>query len=190
LQYSTVDPNLPTFNSSRIDNDQDDSDKYVLLNDEFVLAKSKKQQAEESWFQLAQTKMQAMFAGSGRDAKSALKRENETRASKKTHFLPDERTAMITDDEIDYILRRSLEYIMALVEFNVFVMKCQITHYLFLGFKEELGRTFKNKILNEADWGSLIEADPLLKQRFEEVASKIEGVQSSLIEVERLQRKL
>lgn len=153
-------------------------------------AKSKKLQDEESWLRLATARMQALFAGSGEDAKSALKRESETRANSKTHFLPDERTAMITDDEIDYILRRALEYIVALVEFNVFVMKCQITHYLFLGFKQELGKTFKNKILNEADWGTLIEPDPLLKQRFDEVKSKIEGVQSSLIEVERLQRKL
>jgi hypothetical protein len=97
---------------------------------------------------------------------------------------------MTTDNEMDVILRRALEYIVALVEFNVFVMKCQIIHYLLLGFKQELGKTFKNKILNEADWGMLIEPDPYLKQRFEEVVSKIEGVQSSLIEVERLQRKL
>ena len=44
--------------------------------------------------------------------------------------------------------------------------------------------------MNEADWSTLIELDPSLKQRFDEVTGKIEGVHGSLIEVERLQRKL
>jgi hypothetical protein len=57
-----------------------------MHENQFVLAKSKKEQAEESWFQSAQARMHAMFAGSGRDAKSALKKENESRASKKMHF--------------------------------------------------------------------------------------------------------
>jgi hypothetical protein len=59
-----------------------------------------------------------------------------------------------------------------------------------MGFKTELGKTFKNKLMNEANWADLIEPDPALSDRLDIVKGRIEGVLSSLMEVERLQRKL
>jgi hypothetical protein len=97
---------------------------------------------------------------------------------------------MVTDEEVTQILRRAFQYIVALVEFNLIITRFQITHYLFNGFKTELGKTFKNNLMNEANWEELIEPDPSLQERLQIVKLRIDGVQSSLMEVERLQRKL
>lgn len=140
--------------------------------------------------QSAKARMSAMISASGDLAKQFLKQESVSRATSKTHFLPDERTAMVTDEEIKQIIRRSFEYIVALMEFNLVNLRFQLNHYLFQGFKTELGKTFKNKLMNEANWAELIEPDPDLAGRLDVVKGKIEGVLSSLMEVERLQRKL
>lgn len=145
---------------------------------------------EEAWYESIKSRFCAVVSGSGADAKEVLKRESAMKARIKTHFLPDERTSMINDEEATYILRRSFEYIVALVEFNLIITRFQITHYLFTGFKTELGKTFRNNLMNEANWDELIEPDPSLQERLETVQTRIEGVQSSLMEVERLQRKL
>lgn len=158
--------------------------------DGFELVKSKREVTEEGYFEAIKSRLFAVVSGSGADAKEILKRESATKARSKTQFLPDERTSMVTDEEVTHILRRSFEYIVALVEFNLIITRFQITHYLFTGFKMELGKTFKNNLMNEANWEELIEPDPSLKERLELVKIRIEGVQSSLLEVERLQRKL
>lgn len=44
--------------------------------------------------------------------------------------------------------------------------------------------------MNEANWAELIEPDPALADRLDKVKCQKEGVLSSLMEVERLQRKL
>jgi hypothetical protein len=192
LQYSTVDPSLPTFNALRVDNSDESQDRYVYNGDsnEFVLVKSKKEENEETWLQSAKARVMAMISASGDQAKMVLKQESASKAKSKTHFLPDERTSMVTDDEIHQILRRSFEYIVALVEFNLVITRFQITHFLFQGFKTELGKTFKNKLMNEANWDELIEPDPTLTYRLDVVKNRISAVESSLFEVERLQRKL
>jgi hypothetical protein len=152
--------------------------------------KSKREQTEEGWMHSIKSRLVAIVSASGADAKEVLKQESISKARSKTHFLPDERTAMVTDDEIQHILRRAFEYIVALVEFNLVITRFQITHCMFTGFKTELGKTFKNKLMNEANWAELVEPDPTLRDRVEVVKIRIVGVQSSLMEVERLQRKM
>jgi hypothetical protein len=181
---------LPTFNSLRIETNQNLEEHYVRQGDDYVLVKTKKEQTEESWMQAIKSRLLAVVSSSGDDAKEVLKQESISKARTKTHFLPDERTAMVTDEEIQHILRRSFEYIVALVEFNLIINRFQITHSLFTGFKTELGKTFKNKLMNEANWAEFVEPDPSLRERVDVVKSRIVGVQSSLMEVERLQRKM
>jgi hypothetical protein len=131
-----------------------------------------------------------MASASGDDAKRFLKEESASRSTSKKSFLPDERTSMVTPEEKDQILRRSFEYIVALIEFNLVTLKFQLNHYLYMGFKEELSKTFKNRLMNEADWAKLIETDPSLSDRLNLVKQKIVGVVDSLQEVERLQRRM
>ena len=97
---------------------------------------------------------------------------------------------MVTSEEKDQILRRSFEYIVALIEFNLVTLKFQLNYYLYMGFKEELGKTFKNRLTNEADWAKLAEPDPSLSDRLDLLKEKIVGVVDSLQEVERLQRRM
>jgi hypothetical protein len=188
-QYSSIDPNLPTFNALRLDG-ADSEDHYVRKGEDFVLIKSKREVTEETLYESTKARIFAALSGSGADAKEVLKRESASKARSKTHFLPDERTSMVTDEEVTQILRRAFQYIVALVEFNLIITRFQITHYLFNGFKTELGKTFKNNLMNEANWEELIEPDPSLQERLQIVKLRIDGVQSSLMEVERLQRKL
>jgi hypothetical protein len=162
----------------------------VKNGEDFVLLKSKQEETEETWFASMRCRLVAVVSGSGANAKEVLKRGSRAKAKNKTHFLPDERTAMVTDEEVDHVLRRSFEYIVALVEFNLVITRFQITHFLYTGFKTEFGKTFKNNLMNEANWDELIEPDPSLQDRLNVVRNRIEGVQSSLMEVERLQRKL
>jgi hypothetical protein len=131
-----------------------------------------------------------MASASGDAAKRFLKEESASRSTSKKSFLPDERTSMVTPEEKDQILRRSFEYIVALIEFNLVTLKFQLNHYLYMGFKEELGKTLKNRIMNEADWAKLIEPDPSLSDRLDLVNEQIVGVVDSLQEVERLQRRM
>lgn len=119
-----------------------------------------------------------------------LRQETESRAEAKKYFLPDERAAMVTDDESEQILQRSFEYLIALMEFNHVTLKFQIRHYLFNGFKTELRKTFKNRLMNEADWATLVEPDQSLALRLSTVKAQIKAVQMSLQEVERLQRRM
>jgi hypothetical protein len=55
-----------------------------------------------------------------------------------------------------------------------------------LGFKKELGISFKNEQMNEADWAKLVKADPLLEVHFVEAQDHIRCVKDILQEVESL----
>ena len=185
-----IDPNLPTFHSLRLDSPVSEQH-YVRSNQhhhQYVPVKSKQQINEETLFESIKSRLGA--AMSGADAKALLMLESVAKAQSKTQFLPDERTSMVTDEEVNHILRRSFEYIVALVEFNLITTRFQITHYLFNGFKTELGKTFKNNLINETKWKDLIKVDPSIQQGLQYIEMRIDGVQSSLTEVERLQRTL
>ena len=131
-----------------------------------------------------------MVSASGVAAKRFLKEESASRSTSKKSFLPDERTSMVTSEEKDQILRRAFEYIVALIEFNLVTLKFQLNHYLYMGFREELGKTFRNRLMNEADWAKLVEPDPSLSDQLDVLKGKIVGVVDSLQEVERLQRRM
>lgn len=74
---------------------------------------------------------------------------------------------MVTLEEKDQVLRRSFGYttVAFLIEFKLGTLKFQLNYYLFEGFKEELVKTFKKRLMNETDWAELIEpGDPSLLQ--------------------------
>lgn len=134
--------------------------------------------------------MSTLLSASGEKAKEFLRNESVTRATSKRGFLPDERTSMVTDEETDKILRRAFEYIVALMEFNLVNLKFQVNHYLYEGFKVELSKSFKSKVVNEADWDKMVEPDPSVSKRLAELKDQIAGLSDSLQEVQRMQRRM
>jgi len=162
---------LPTFHAVQLDSDD--------------ALETKKQ----NWVDSAILRFEAVLSASGDMAKQILRQESASRAMSKKKFLPDERTTMVTGEEEDKILRRAFEYIVALMEFNLVTLKFQLNHYLFIGFKKELSKTFRNKLTEETDWADLVKPDPHLAKRLDEVKKRIIGVKASLEEVERLQRR-
>lgn len=107
----------------------------------------------------------------------------------KKSFLPDERTSMVTSDEIDTILQRSFEYIVALMDFNLICLKFHLNHYLYQGFKQELNHSFVLK-LNNADWETLVQPDPAVRKRIDELIGQIKSIEDSLNDVETMYRRM
>jgi hypothetical protein len=103
----------------------------VLKDGMYVKTPSKKENSEEGMMSWAKNRLSAMVSGTGEQAKQILRSESKTRATSKKAFLSDERTSMITADETDQILRRSFEYIVALMEFNMVIFTFQLNHYLY-----------------------------------------------------------
>ena len=134
--------------------------------------------------------MTALLSSSGDQAKEFLRNESVTRATSKKGFLPDERASMITDEESVMIVQRSFEYIVALTEFNMFTLKFSLNHYLYEGFKTELSKSFHSKLIGDADWEKLVEPDPDVRLRLDELKGQIAGLKDSLDEVQRMQRRL
>ena len=190
-QYSTVDPNLPTFHPSTIDgHDDDDRYEYDQVEGGYKKLKTAKEKDEDSWLEWTQRRLTSLVSGSGERAKEFLRNDSVARATSKKSFLPDERTSMVTKEETDKIIQRSFEYIVALMEFNLVTLKFQLNHYLFEGFKTERSKSFQTRLINDANWEKLVEADPSVALRLIELKEQIAGLSDSLREVERMQRKL
>jgi hypothetical protein len=189
--YSTVDPNLPTFHPTTL-GDHDDDERYELdqSTNTYNRLKTASEKEEESWIKWTQSRLNSFVAGSGERAKEFLRNDSVARATSKKSFLPDERTSMVTNEETDKIIQRSFEYIVALMEFNLVTLNFQLNHYLYEGFKTELSKSFQTKLINDADWEKLVEPDPSVAERLEELKGQIAGLSDSLHEVERMQRKM
>jgi len=188
--YSSIDPNLPTFHCERLVNHAP-KEHYVKRGEEFVsVDKDDKEQFEDGWMGGIKGKLMALVDNkSNNSAKIFLKDENRKRATTKKSFLPDERAAMITEGETDLILQRSFEYIVALMEFNLFVFRFQLNHHLFKGFKTVIKRTLMTNV-NNADWNTLVRPDPNISQQLIVLKKQREGLQESLDDVLRMQRNM
>jgi hypothetical protein len=189
--YSSIDPNLPTFRCERIVN-HDRKNLFVKKGDtEYVsVDEDCKEQFELSWMASFKDKMMAMVnTKSNNSAKAFLKDENRKRAITKKSFLPDERAAMITEEETDLILQRSFEYIVGLMEFNLYVFRFQLNYHLFQGFKKSIKVTLMTKI-NDADWDELVRPDPKINERLAVLEEQRCGLQESLDDVLRMQRNI
>lgn len=171
--YKTIDPNLPTFQE------------YAE-----VVSEEESHEAKEDMTAWLLDKMKTLRSASSRKAKEFLQLESKRRALRKSAFLPDQRTAMITGDEINTILHRSFEYIVALMEFNQIILKFQLNAYLFVGFKEKLS-AFSNMLSNDddIDWTEIVSPDPSLEKRLRDVEDRVTSIYESLRDVEALQRR-
>ena len=210
--YSTIDPHLPTFNPHRrldsnqsyTDDETDDDDEVIDIkyyrktpDGHFEPVMSRNDKPSNGFFsrfsgQTTGTSIRSVNSQSsdaGSEAKQVLKDECKERAMTKKSFLPDERTSMITNDEIDTILDMSFRYMVALMDFNLICLKFNLNHYLYQGFKNELNQSFILKI-NNADWDKLIQPDPSLKKYKQVVLSQIKSIEESLQEVEEMHRKI
>ncbi len=122
----------------------------------------------------------ADFAASTASAcKNLLLKKISCPGSKKK-MLPNNHSAMITDEEIVKILSRTFEYIVALMDFILKVIKFQVNHYLVVQFKKELESSFTTKLFVRTDWETLVENDPSLKDRLAELEGQIIGLNDSL----------
>jgi hypothetical protein len=130
-------------------------------------------------------RLKALTCGSWKDAKKFLKQDNEERIMRKNPFLPEGRSSMINGEETKIILQRTSEYMFALLEFNLIMFRFQINHYMFIGFKEELGKSFRNKA-TEANWEELVQQDPTIKKRLSELDDRINALNKSLGDVNRM----
>ena len=185
--YSTIDPQLPTFHPGR---DLTVHGKFTQGPNGEPIPVEPDEDAHSGFFGYMSRRVEALMEGSGRRAKTFLRDENRARARKKQYFLPDERTSMITEEESNKILQRSFEYIVALLEFNLVNLKFQLNHYLYQGFKHELKSSFTRALVYQDTWDSMVEPDPAIIERLEELDEQIHDLRESLQEVQRIQRRL
>jgi len=188
-KYATIDPTLPTFHANSLEKNVEDKEQlYVVNNGHYTAAPSKEQKKEETFVESLKKRLQAMASLSGKKAKEFLETESAARAKSSKSFLPDNRSSMINNHEIDIILQRSFEYIVALMEFNLITLRFQMHHYLYIEFKKSLSLAFKNKVVDEADWDTLVQQDPSIQARLTELQERIAALNDSLHEVQRMQR--
>ena len=96
---------------------------------------------------------------------------------------------MITSEETDKILRRSFEYIVALMEFNLVHLRFSFNHYLYQDFKRTMKENFVYDLIGNADWEKLVEPDDDIEVRIKEVEDQISSLKESLQEVQRMNRR-
>ena len=96
---------------------------------------------------------------------------------------------MITDEEADIILQRSFDYMVGLVEFNLILLKFQLNHHLYEKFKKDITYSLSNKV-NDADWEKLVRKDESLERRCIALEEEIEGLRSSLLDVQKMHRNV
>jgi hypothetical protein len=92
---------------------------------------------------------------------------------------------MINDSETDKIILSAFRYTMALHDQIMIYLNFQINHYLYQEYKEKVS-TFARDILDE-DWSAMISKDERLDDDIKTLEDRIEGLNKSLQDVQRLQ---
>ena len=184
--YSTMDPNLPTFHTTNMKDD--DPDTFVRDSAGSYVQTPRKNTVAQMANKLKE-RVTWMTSFDGAKAKDMLKDENRKRATEKKAFLPDERTAMITNDETHVVIETAFKYMIALMEFNNVVLRFMMNHYLYEGFKKRLN-SFTREMLIDDEWSSLLEPDTDLAEEKTDLEDKITSLKDSLQEVLRMQARL
>ena len=185
--YSTIDPSLPTFQANHQDGEDEINTMYTLQDGEYVKTPSKKERNEFQAIGKVKERLASFLDLDGSKAKKMLTEHSLKKATEKNHFLPDKRTSMINKEETNLVINTAFTYIISLMEFNMTVLRFQINHYLYEGFKTRLD-SWTREIMLE-DWASLITPDEDLRDEINELDGKIHGLQESLHEVQRIQSK-
>lgn len=186
--YTTLDPNLPTFHP--IDEEPTKYDMALPnVNDSSfsVDTPSKGEGRVKRMMTSYMEKVQNMMSLDGLKAKQMLRDEAVKKFTEKGTFLPDERTSMITDQESKFVIDRAFQYVVALLEFNNVMIRFQMNHYLYEGFKKRLS-TFSREALLK-DWETLVEPNDQIEAEIKVLEGKIDGLTESLDEVKRIQAK-
>lgn len=170
--YTTVNPNLPAFAAYKKTNEEEDEDE-------------EEDDKNRSWY----GHIRGFFVGSdGKKVKKYMHEDLKKRWTRKNIFLPAERSLMITGDETDLLLRRSFEYIISLMNFNLHFLEFSFNHYLYVGFKEKLKTEFGFKLITDTDWDALVRRDDEAETELDTVSQQINGLRESLELVHRIQR--
>ena len=184
--YSSLDPTLPTF--LPLDEDTSDAIRTDIHYQSLIKeTPSKKEVKVQEMMRAMVEKIGAAFSYDGQRAKEILRNDARKRISEKSTFLPDERSSMITKNESTFVISRAFQYIMALLEFNNVMLRFQMNHYLYEGFKTTLN-DFSRKVLLK-DWSALVEPNESIKGQIKNLEDKITGLTDSLDEVKRIQSK-
>jgi hypothetical protein len=93
---------------------------------------------------------------------------------------------MVPGEENDKILKRAFYFIDGIES----GLSSPAAHYLFVGFKTEIGKTLKHRSVNDANWTELIDPDTSIDARLDRVRKQTKSIQSSRMEVARLRRKM
>lgn len=184
--YSTLDPTLPTFHTTPPDDNSDEKDLYTIKNGQYVKNPSKKEVTNSRLVE--RIKEQLCKAYNGEEAKKVMTEQNLEKTTEKMHFLPDKRTSMINDEETNVVINTAFRYIIALMEFNMTILRFQIHHYLYQGFKKSLDSWTREVIME--DWTNLVKPDDDLQNEINDIEGKITGLKESLHEVQRIQAKI
>lgn len=185
--YSSLDSTLPTFHPID-EGTSDEPELYVKGTDnQFKKKEAKKETIMNAFMGNLKSKMDSFLSIDGKIAKDMLKNEAKKRFAEKKSFLPDERTTMINRKESELVINRAYQYIVALLEFNNVMLRFQMNHYLYEGFKERLSKFSRDVLLK--DWEKLIERDTTLVKQIEELEGKITGLTDSLDEVKKIQSR-
>eukprot|EP00977_Amphora_coffeiformis_P000076 scaffold19_cov169-Amphora_coffeaeformis.AAC.1 len=173
--FSTIDPNLPTFNTQQHSGGSEEDD----VTEETV-------QEESLASMVANFGKTLRRYSSGREAKKQMRRASIKHITTKKCFLPDQRASMITDEESDVIVNRAFEYIIALFEFILSLLKFQLNHHLYQGFKEATQGLLITR-MDGIEWDQVVHDDPTIDGRIKELKTQIEALKDSLQEVKRME---
>lgn len=117
--YSTINTNLPTFDPTKGQIYEDDDDSKV------------------GFFSQVWKKVNGAT-----EAKEFLRQQRSERATRKKFFMSDERTSMVTKDEVTEIINLSFQYILAIVDHLSIDYNFQLDFYLYQACKKAVRKTF------------------------------------------------
>jgi hypothetical protein len=95
---------------------------------------------------------------------------------------------MMTQEEADVVIKYSLHYIIALMEFQKPLIQFHVIHYLYKGFRDETEGKFSSQLLDEADWNSFVVQDTASADELKNVEDNIVALTESIKLVQKMQR--
>ena len=135
-----------------------------------------------------------LVAGSGSPgadrAKGAMRANMKTSVLREQEFLPSKRSAMVTSAEVDLILDRAFEYVLALSQFTGTVLEFSFNHHIFKAFKDSLDDSFGHKIVQSESLSALTPSGADAQARLEELRTKAGSLRTVLHEVTRMKAAL
>lgn len=174
--FSTIDPNLPTFD--QVDRDEEEDITEATIQEESFASKI------AGWGKTLRNSI-----SSGKEAKKHMRQASIQRITTKKKFLPDNRASMITDEESEMIIERAFDYVIALFEFILSMLKFQLNHHLYQGFKDAIQGPLITRMKN-IEWNEVVHSDPSLDERIDEIKGQIDGLKDALQEVKRMEHSL